>query len=321
MKNYKNSYIRWIKYGVLPTEKIPLKTDYIYPDDRYIWLSIFNNISFQLFKNVKQLKYSISEYYDLIESHYDSVDDKSIIIPCFKKVNWKKYDLKYFDDLLIEFPSLIQLLLNLFKKVLGNKFYKINFNVLSSNDVYKTVLYDNYDLIPYYELNRINSDEAIALYKHINNNCKKLLSMTWKDPNNHYIEIDRRLKSVGLLTVGGKFNQISNKNNMNDDNYTIINIFDYNSTYIKGLHDLEAIFEKVMYTKYDILTQLDEEILKYCNAYAKQHVITWCVYWKIKKILKQTVLKLPFTSHIPNMLKYTSIYPNSKYRKPYNKYN
>lgn len=305
--NEKHYYIDWIRNGTIPEKKINFIEDKMiyYPDDRYVWISIFNNITKQLLEYLPDPNiYSVSQFFDVIENYYDDVEDKSVFIPRLIRKSYNKYNLKYFDDVLKQCPHHRQLLLNVFRKGLKKRYRELNFHILTFNDIRLISQYENYDILPYHDYCHMNMFEIEYILTHIN---YVYLDVMWLNVNNHYIEVNIFDKSVKPLTVRGYLEKLNNKC-IKSDMKNIINIFATTDEKIASFEELKKIFNDMLLKRFQPACDLEDTVLKYCNTYVKQHGTNYITYYRTRCLVKRSFRYHP--CHLAlEVIKYSLINP------------
>lgn len=311
-ENEKHHYLNWIQHGTIPIDGINFPQDqhHFYPDDKYVWKSIFDNVTNKLLEYLPNKdSYSVPDFISIVDNYYNILDNKSANIPRLNKKSYKYHNLKDFDEILINCPKDRQLMLHVFRKGLKSRFKQLNFNILTFNDICQLSHYDNQDVLPYCSYYNVTSEEAEYLLQHFDKCNDKILNMMWQDPNNHYIEVNRFQKSVRPLTIGGVLQE--RMKHMKGDMKITINLFVMADEPIKTINDLKQKFDGMVFKRFQPACDLEETILSYCNSYAKyaRNKPSYCTYREIKHIVSYS-----FRYHSCNLalkvLQYSKINPS-----------
>lgn len=352
-KYYKTLFLDWFKTHKLPIRKFKDLNNkkYIYPDNQYIWLTLFkymlnqlekeyyiyrnNNIGIEKPTNHDNNKFDNDYYLIYLNSKYDEFEIV-VKIPYFDKIkNKKKYcfssriNSDNFDELndTLNNTSNKLLLITLYKKILTAKqFRRLNFDFIDYLNFRSLHSYNLFDIIKYMDITKFSQEESKNIILYLHSKSYKFETY-WEHYKNHYISISRGgTHYVRRATVTDILSQQAIKINLKyksiiDINYIYIpKHLDMNLDYM-GIKDIIYFIKPFRYKS--ILQQYsnhEEYFIGIVNGFGIKHGTSKHFYKKFKRQLKLILYENPYLNNVlQDCLKYTYLNPDNNSKK-INKY-
>ena len=328
--NEKEAFINWVKTGNIPKTKlkIPISPKYVYPDSKYIWLTLFNHTLSQLNCKYRESNNGI-DYDNFLVQNYEKVD-KEIPIPCCDMSSncsksclccggSNKLDTTELESKLTETPHKL-LSLTLYRKIVNKKIFKnLNFNITTVCQIKQLEDYDLTDIIKHLDLSIFDKEESCVIYNYLRSRCYDY-DIIWKHPNNKYIVIERKHKphvskaSVMDILLHQTLDNIKKSKLVHVD--TI-----YTPTFcgvelkINTIHDILHLLKPFKYEdSLEIYQNPELYFMGIVNNFSTKHGTNLMLYKQLKYRLRIMLKKYPQTYKIfKECLKYSRFNPKNNY--------